>query len=206
MKFVIRAASLSGLALVLLRAQVVRAAGNHQISTETHGALFSTQVAKDAVSVVSALGASAGYAYRMGFAWTVFGRYQILKSGSEVLLSGATVGVDYALLGGQSAATQVKGDSIVEFDFPFRLGFMLAAAERSYNLSEVRKNSTISFEKLVPKKGNIVGVECGISLEIPLTDSMSVLGRATYMQPSFTDEPTQKGSIVGFGAGIGVAL
>jgi hypothetical protein len=182
------------------------AAGNHQISVESHGVVFSTQVANDSVQVMSVLGASAGYAYRMGFAWTLFTRYQFVKSGSEVLLMGANAGIDYALLGGQTRTTQVPGDSIVEFEFPYRLGISLATSERSYNLSEVRKGSTISFVQKVAPKGDIVGLECGTSLEIPLSDSMSVLGRATYLFPSFTDEPLQKGSIISFGAGIGVAL
>jgi hypothetical protein len=185
--------------------QTAWGAGNHQLSLETQGAIFQTAYESDSVSVMSALGAQAGYAYRMGLGLSLFARYQLIYSGFDTLLLGSTVGADYAIMGGQTLVTQVPGDSIVEYAFPYRWGISVGFAERSYNLSEL-KEGAVSFDDAVPLKGELMGVELGTSVEVALSSWLSATARVTYLAPAFRDTPKQTGLIIGFGAGLAVLL
>ncbi len=51
-----------------------------------------------------------------------------------------------------------------------------------------------------------MGLLGGVSLEVPLTESFAVIGKASVISPWFSNEPTQKGLIVEGGVGVGFLL
>jgi len=193
---------------LIASASTAHAYGNHKFMVGQCGVLMNTRLATGGVpiSVGTPLGISGGYAYRSMFATEFYATYAVLTSGTEVLLHGASLGVDYAVLGGQSRTMQVQGDSLFEVEFPYRLGLTLGIAQRSYDFSSIQQDGNIYTKNTVPTSGDLMGIDAGISLEIPISDSPLISSKCNYIAPSFASQSKQRGSLIGYGIGVGLLM
>jgi hypothetical protein len=182
------------------------AEGNNQFSITNKSVYFQSQLETDAAKAMSPLGMELGYAYRSGFFTSLFANYGAVIGAQKILLHGFSGGIDYALLGGQSTTEQLSGHTLYKFAFPYRLGVSLAATMQTYNLGEVTTKQTISYKKVLPSEGSLIGTEIGTSLEIPLSESSVFVTKATYIAPIFTSESKQKGMLMCLNLGLGILL
>lgn len=121
-------------------------------------------------------------------------------------MQGASFGLDYAVLGGRYSMLSDETDTIYESEYPFRLGVVLAGAQRTYDVSSLVSGERVSFEKQTPLKGEMAGIQAGLSLEIPLRTSLVAVARIDYFLPSFYAEAQQSGSVVGYGIGVAYGM